>query len=248
MTTIAKWSAIQKAITLQQDGKTSMGRGLVKTLQCLFYPNYKPVRGVSLRKPSVAKREGRALDRFVNSLVTRPHLPGKTDAERVLKDVLGQHGWTPVCAQLPVGDARMRLGTKIDLLCRGVDGKSLFLIEIKLGYAPLGPLSYWKIPQGSMQHPYQDVENSAFHHHVLQAAWSLYLLKQTQTPWATAISMAYVLRIGGPPTAPYDLVEVPDSLIRAEAITALMNSKNENRAKRSRSIARSQKANKRQKH
>lgn len=105
----------------------------------------------------------------------------------VLKYMQAQK-WVPVAAQVPVGSARFRLGTAIDVLCtkRG-RGNALIVLEIKCGFDRY----YLKHSRTPMTRPFHKLKDSCYYQHQLQLMSTAWLLEQCPE---TIQSPAFVLR------------------------------------------------------
>lgn len=233
------WCLKRKAVVLQSG---VLARGLVKTLQCLWYPHYKAPKGGGSVTPRKARAEGKALDSFVERWVKAGKQPVvRTVAAQRLVDALKEKGYKPIQAQVAVADETLRLGTRVDLICEDIATQQKIFIEVKLGFD-----QYWRKAKtdAKMNSPYDDLTDAAEQHHWLQAAWSRYMLgKRGESP---EIYQAYVLRISRQDALPpHEWSLVPDNLIRPAALQALESCKTQNKRQRSRSLSRQRKRVKR---
>lgn len=226
------WCPRRKAVVLKSG---VLARGLVKTLQCLWYPHYKAPKGGGSVTPRKARAEGKALDGFVERWVKAGQTPViRTVAAQRLVDALNEKGYKPIQAQVVATDEMLRLGTRVDLICEDAATNQKIFIEVKLGFD-----QYWRKckADAKMNSPYDDLVDAAEQHHWLQAAWSRYLLEQ-QTP-DTKIHQAYILRISRQDALPpHEWSLVPETLIRPPALQALQACKSQNKRQRSRSLSR----------
>lgn len=105
----------------------------------------------------------------------------------VLKYMKSQK-WIPVAAQIPVGNATLRLGTAIDVLCTTQGrGRPLIVLEIKCGFD-----RYYLHHTGTpMSRPFHQLDDSCYHQHQLQLMATAWLLEQCPE---TIKSQAFVLR------------------------------------------------------
>ena len=181
-------------------------RGLVPTLKAQFYPEYDyklaylgpmGTKATSARKVDRGTSGGKRMDQMVDLLVKvcrhLPHIvalddipitPENTKDMRALQcgnplfrqflmPHLVQRQWTPIASQIPVGDAFLRLATCVDLVVRDALG-ALLLIEIKTGYTGY----YHRHTSSNMHKPFEDLNNSPYHQHQLQLAFTRHYLAQ----------------------------------------------------------------------
>jgi hypothetical protein len=105
--------------------------------------------------------------------------------------VLQRFQWTPVSAQLALGCCRLRLGTKVDLLCRDASGQYI-IVELKTGFG-----NYVDVEnQGYHAHPFDDIKASCRSKHFLQLLLTSWLFVHAQHEHKDAkLAGAYVLRL-----------------------------------------------------
>lgn len=235
------WCGKRKAVVLKSG---VLARGLVKTLQCLWYPHYKAPKGGGSVTPRKARAEGKALDSFVERWVNAGQIPVvRTVAAQRLVDALKEKGYKPIQAQVAVADDTLRLGTRVDLICEDIATQQKIFIEVKLGFD-----QYWRKTKADakMNSPYDDLADAAEQHHWLQAAWSRYMLENQRQGTTVKIQQAYVLRISRQDALPsHEWSLVPENLIRTAALQALEACKTQNQRQRSRSLSRQRKRAKR---
>lgn len=100
-----------------------------------------------------------------------------------------QHRWTPIGAQIAVGNPLVRLGTAIDVLCVRATrhGAKYVVLEIKCGFDRY----YFHHSQWRMTHPFDAWNDSCYHQHQLQLMATTWLFERCAS---RLTSEAYVLR------------------------------------------------------
>jgi len=250
---VVQWDPTRKAIVLTGglNHHDTLARGLVPTLSCLFYGDYTYPRSVSIITPKAARSCGRMLDHSVAQLVRKPppQMRGGRNAQlskifqQRVKGVLSEHGWEALACQFPVGSSILRIGTKIDLLCECSEG--LVVVEWKLGFD-----TYWRLADSvaTLKAPYEALPNCPLSHHKLQAAFSAYLLNQTQHPWQhIPIVRIVVIRLSHDATVKPEIEDVSLDLVSSLALARLEQTIHQNRRQRLQSIAYQRRKRRRQK-
>lgn len=141
--------------------------GLNRALKKLFFPHYRfrAAKGGlkfddGIKNP---KRRGKTVDRNVTQLVNLCKTKALPEASEhfsgifrtQLIEYLIANRLKPVTSQHPVCDESVRVGTKIDLICKTADGKYA-IIENKIGYTH----SLYVHSRTSMRSPYQHLNDS----------------------------------------------------------------------------------------
>ena len=193
----ATWDEGRKVIVLND--KHTFARGLTKTLSACFSPEFSiavTLKGVADIKPKKrGKYIGNSIDKqlteWVEKVGVKPNAPSDARLVRIIS-VLKEQKWTPVTSQLALGCSSLRLGTKLDLLCRDNTG-SLILIEVKCGFD-----DYYDIcNQGNFQYPFEDVAISFRNKHFLQLWVTRWLFTHSRHEYSgePLNKYSYVMRI-----------------------------------------------------
>jgi hypothetical protein len=184
----------QRKVILLNDGH-SFARGLTKTLDACFCPDFSIRVVLSQLKRKKAKRSGKFIgnkvDRELDRWVKKKRLKNPHPYLLLIQNVLKQNEWTPIASQLDLACSALRLGTRIDLICENNE-KELIIIELKCGFE-----DYYDVAnQGNMLYPFTDVEISCRNKHYLQLWMTSWLFFHCQHSLSgRKVANAYVLRI-----------------------------------------------------
>ena len=192
----ASWDEERKVIVL--DDRHTFARGLTKTLSACFSPDFSiavTLKGVTeIKQKKRGKYIGNSIDKQLTDWIERTGVQPNASDPRLIRimDVLKEQNWTPVTSQLALGCSSLRLGTKLDLLCRDSNG-CLIIIEVKCGFD-----DYYDIcNQGNFQYPFEDVAINFRHKHFLQLWVTRWLFTHSRHEYSEEPlnNSSYVLRI-----------------------------------------------------
>jgi hypothetical protein len=189
------WDSKNKVIVLNTN--TVYARGLTKTLDSCFSPEFSikvALKGVE-KNLKTRKRGGKSTGITVDNQVERwassQNVPKPHPKFLKLKNELTSRGYTPLVSQLTLGCNALRLGTKIDLLCRNRTG-GLVLFELKCGFE-----DYYDVQnQGFMLFPFQDLKQSFRNKHYIQLWISCWLFQHSSHKYSgEKLENAFILHI-----------------------------------------------------
>ena len=174
--------------------------GVNSALKTAFYPSYsfsKAKFGPSdtLKVPHEddysAKQRGKIHDKFVDKLIgnAKWNMPHTSMLMNQLVTYLVEHRLTPIASQYPVYDGETRMGTKVDLVCKTVDGKYV-LFENKVGYESCLHRHTGK----QMLAPFEHMNDSPMNQMHLYLAFSVYLFKKQYPSRVVDESQCAILR------------------------------------------------------
>ena len=169
------WDAKEKVLVFEQQQHRTYARGLTKTIEADFMPTFSVRDALQSLPTRKRKKHGRREGNLVDSEVTRWANDGFiacNDARLdLIRAALADREWIPIAAQYPVGCRSMRLATKVDLVCRRLDG-SIVLVELKCGFD-----DYFDVAQGCMLHPFQTVGATLRNRSFLQLMLTAYMFQ-----------------------------------------------------------------------
>ena len=170
------WDASNKTLIFPTSNR--FARGLTKTLAAQFSPNFsirEALRNQSTRRlKRGGKRQGNLTDKHLTSWANEGKAPksGKDLYFDEIQKILNEKQWIPIAAQFPVGCEQVRLATKIDLLCKTMQG-TLVVVELKCGFD-----TYFDVQtQGNMKQPFQDIPMSCRNMSYLQLSFTTFLFR-----------------------------------------------------------------------
>lgn len=133
---------------------------------------------------------GLMLDHQASQLVRSwPLCPVGAELEvRTFRRLCLELDWQPVASQLLVGCQRLRLATRLDVLCRDRTGAYLVL-ELKVGYP------HWDMGTGWMLAPFASRTNCQLNSAQVQLAIGLRLFQDRFPQLALATPPAYLIRL-----------------------------------------------------
>jgi hypothetical protein len=238
------WNDYKKVIVLR-DGHT-WARGLTKTLSACFSPEFSisvVLKGVKeIKKKKRGKFTGNLVDNQISVWVNQNKILENRDPRfDMIFDVLNKKRWNPLVSQLDLACTRLRLGTRVDLVCENDEGE-VILVEIKCGFD-----DYYDVNngQGNMLAPFEDVTTTFRKKHFLQLWMTSWLFNHCVHAYNhMTFKTAYVLRIfeNSKEELESELTELPVWLTadteRLEAcLKILEGSKNTNKKKRNSEMA-----------
>jgi hypothetical protein len=220
----ASWDSRRRVIVLT-DGHT-FARGLTQTIHATFAPQ---LSHVPLTKKRRQFHNGRAsgtevgllVDRQVEQWVNRNKyftMPHPMFLE--IRKVLSGRSWVPIVAQLPVGCDKLRLGTKIDLLCRD-SNLQLVILEIKCGFDGY----YDTETDARMLAPFEKVACTFRNLHFIQLMLTSWLFSHQHTAnYNHQLTPSYILRLFHDPAddITYELCALPESGCAEQVIATLL--------------------------
>lgn len=232
----AIWNDEKKVIILEKD---IYARGLTKTLQALFSPEFTFSLAISQHKKK--KKHGRAqgnkIDKLLKEWANTGRKPKWTDPYfTCIEQALESKQWVPCSSQVVVACAELRLGTMIDLICRDLNG-NIYLIELKCGFD-----DYWNShDQGKFKPPFDDISISCRNRAFLQLLFTTYLYLHTQ-PKNISFGGSHVLHVfEADEKIQYEWNPLPyyffaDSSRLTKALQLLKANKNQNKRQRTKEI------------
>lgn len=238
----AEWDAKYKVVVLPP---RTFARGLTKVLYSLFSPEF-AISRVMQKLPRRRRKHGRAVGNLVDDELSRwvrdPSYQGSTRFAAVRR-ALTEKGWRPFRAQVPVGCSRMRLGTRVDLVC--LDRKNrLIIVELKTGFD-----DYFYTRLGNMRSPFEQVPISCYARACLQLAVTTWLWEHAPPAGFKdrTVAGSYLVRVfSDPDTEPLGAPSVeilplpawtrqPESCLQA-CIDKLVASRHQTKRQRSREL------------
>lgn len=231
----AVWNDQKKVIILNHD---IYARGLTKTLQALFSPEFTFSLAITEHK---TKKHGRAngnkIDKFLKEWANTGKKPKSADPYfACIEQALESKEWVPYSSQVVVACAELRLGTMIDLICQDLYG-NFFLIELKCGFD-----DYWNShDQGRFKAPFDDISISCRNRAYLQLLFTTYLYLHTK-PKNIKFGGSFVLHVfESDAKIEYELNPLPYYFYANQsklqvALKLLKENKNQNKRQRTQEI------------
>ena len=224
------------------DGHT-YGRGLTKTLSSCFYPEF----SISVTLKDVKKKPrkrgmhiGNMVDKQLTDWVETGKVRHPDKRFLLLVQIITNMGWTPIKSQLALGCSTLRLGTRVDLICKTKSNK-LVIVELKCGFD-----EYYDVGnQGNMSFPFQDVVATFRNKHYIQLWITCWLFKHSNHRWNKEdITSAYVLRLynNEKDTLTFELNSLPNWMVAdrtrlKKCLEVLKRTRHETSKKRTHNLA-----------
>lgn len=246
---VVAWDEKNKVLVFPPDGegktgdRSSYARGLTKSLSAEFVPEFSislVMRDLEHARPKKRGRfKGNLADKqlslWANEGILPPPHKDQDDRFGHIRNVIINQRWIPVSAQLPVGCKELRLATKIDLVCKDMEGR-IILVELKCGFD-----DYFDVHnQGFMSYPFNELPTSCRHKTVLQLLLTTYLFFHTEHRFSNFPFLgSYTLHIFEKPDGTMDSTLKPlpfwafsDPEVLQQALLLLKKSRYQNNKKR----------------
>jgi len=186
----------EKSVIILADGHT-YARGLTKTLSAYFSPNFSisvVLQGLRTIKP---KKYGRVraiqIEQELSDHISNKRLPTRV-SHPVIHEIykaLFLRDLHPIESQLNLGCSCMRLGTRVDLVCRNPKSE-IVLVELKCWFD-----DYYDVQnQGFFQKPFDHMKISFRRKHHLQVVITRWLFKHCSHAYENdTLGSCHLLRV-----------------------------------------------------